>query len=69
MRVFWLDTEKTTLVREFSKNWDWREYRLCLQEMRQMLASVDHEVTVIWDCRQLPWLTKSRIADFDQVHY
>ena len=69
MRVFWLDTEKTTLVREFSKDWDWHDYRLCLQEMRRMLASVDHEVLVLLDCRQLPWLTRNRIAVFNKGHY
>jgi len=53
MRVFWYNDEKTILIREFSKQWTWPEYQLCLLKMRQMLQGVKHGVYIIIDTRQV----------------
>jgi hypothetical protein len=65
MRVFWDNPEKIILVREFPKDWTWDDYRLSINQMRQMLQEVNHEVFIIIDCRQIQWLPTGAINYFN----
>jgi hypothetical protein len=68
MRVFWDNPEKIVLVREFSKDWTWDDFRLSIYQMRQMLQEVEHEVYIIIDCRQVQCLPTGAIHYFNAAN-
>jgi hypothetical protein len=67
MDVYWLDTEKTLLVRELPKVWTWQEYKESLQKMRQMLQEVQHDVVLIIYCPETQWLPKNSTVHFERA--
>jgi hypothetical protein len=45
--VFWDDPEKTILRCESEGRWTWEEYHAALEQVRDMISSVDHRVDLI----------------------
>jgi hypothetical protein len=50
--VDWFDTEQTIVRYEFLGRWSWTELHTAVDEVQDMLASVDHRVDIIIDVSQ-----------------
>lgn len=66
MKVFWEDSAKTILVREFPETWEWDEYRESIQAMQQMLQAVNHGVFVIIDARRIKMMPKDSLSHLSE---
>jgi hypothetical protein len=49
VRVTWLDSSHTVIVREFEGAWTWDEYYASQQQVSEMLLSVRYNVHQIFD--------------------
>jgi hypothetical protein len=49
VRVTWLDSSHTVIVREFEGAWTWDEYYTSQKQVSEMLLSVKHNVHQIFD--------------------
>lgn len=47
VQIYWYDPEQTIIVYEFDGTWTWEDCYVVVDEKDQMLASIEHPVSVI----------------------
>ena len=51
VRADWYNEGKTAICYSFDGRWDWDEFYVCWEWVKQAMASVDHKVALISDMR------------------
>ena len=65
----WEDASQTIIFVEVDNNWTWQEYDESACELRKMIASVQHPVIILADCRTVRHMPSDSVERvYDSLH-